>query len=67
MRTTELGRLHLGRQVGYLLPVGALVCNQCAATLPAAVLDEPMYAGSPEVEIDNSDCDNCGEPMRGPE
>lgn len=56
-------------QVGYLLDVGALVCNACAREFPLGLLTDaqPMLSNDPEIEIDNADCDRCGEKMIGDE
>lgn len=51
--------------VGYLLPNGALVCLRCSAARTSDELNIAMYDTDPEIEIDDADCDMCGERMLG--
>lgn len=52
--------------VGYLLPSGALVCLNCSLHHRSELLETTMYSTDPEIEIDDADCDECGERMLPP-
>lgn len=52
--------------VGYLLENGALVCLNCSKQFHESLFFAAMNSTDPEIEIDDADCDCCGERMLPP-